>query len=149
DVTVLKEKPEIIEQAHKNVATVAKQFRRGLITDEERYNRVISIWNKATDDIQAKLVENMDPSNPIQMMSDSGVRGNISNFTHLSIMRSLMAAPNAKTMELTVISNFRDGLSVLEMFFSSHGARKGITDTALKTANSGYLTRRLVDAAQN
>lgn len=92
DVTVLKEKPEIIEQAHKNVATVAKQFRRGLITDEERYNRVISIWNKAKDDIQAKLVENMDPSNPIQMMSDSGARGNISNFTQLSGMRGLMAA---------------------------------------------------------
>lgn len=149
DVTVLKEKPEIIEQAHKNVATVAKQFRRGLITDEERYNRVISIWNKAKDDIQAKLVENMDPSNPIQMMSDSGARGNISNFTQLSGMRGLMAAPNGKTMELPVISNFREGLSVLEMFLSSHGARKGMTDTALKTANSGYLTRRLVDVAQD
>ena len=149
DVTVLKEKPEIIEQAHKNVATVAKQFRRGLITDEERYNRVISIWNKAKDDIQAKLVENMDPSNPIQMMSDSGARGNISNFTQLSGMRGLMAAPNGKTMELPIISNFREGLSVLEMFISTHGARKGMTDTALKTADSGYLTRRLVDVAQD
>ncbi|KRM17856.1 DNA-directed RNA polymerase subunit beta [Ligilactobacillus hayakitensis DSM 18933 = JCM 14209] len=149
DVTVLDEKPEIIAEAHKNVATVAKQFRRGLITDDERYNRVIQIWNKAKDDIQAKLVENMDPSNPIQMMSDSGARGNISNFTQLSGMRGLMAAPNGKTMELPVISNFREGLSVLEMFLSSHGARKGMTDTALKTANSGYLTRRLVDVAQD
>ena len=91
----------------------------------------------------------MDPSNPIQMMSDSGARGNISNFTQLSGMRGLMAAPNGKTMELPVISNFREGLSVLEMFLSSHGARKGMTDTALKTANSGYLTRRLVDVAQD
>ena len=149
DVTVLKEKPEIIAEARKNVEVVKKQFRRGLITEDERYNRVIAIWNKAKDDIQMKLVENMDPSNPIQMMSDSGARGNISNFTQLSGMRGLMAAPNGKTMELPVISNFREGLSVLEMFISSHGARKGMTDTALKTANSGYLTRRLVDVAQD
>ena len=149
DVTDLKEKPAIIAQAHKDVATVAKQFRRGLITDDERYNRVISIWNKAKDDIQDKLVANLDPSNPIQMMSDSGARGNISNFTQLAGMRGLMASPSGKTMELPVISNFREGLSVLEMFISSHGARKGMTDTALKTANSGYLTRRLVDVAQD
>ncbi|MCP0886913.1 DNA-directed RNA polymerase subunit beta' [Ligilactobacillus sp. WILCCON 0076] len=149
DVTDLKEKPAIVEQAHKEVATVAKQFRRGLITEDERYNRVIAIWNKAKDDIQDKLVENMDASNPIQMMSDSGARGNISNFTQLAGMRGLMAAPNGKTMELPVIANFREGLSVLEMFISTHGARKGMTDTALKTADSGYLTRRLVDVAQD
>lgn len=149
DVTDLEEKPEIVEQAHKEVATVAKQFRRGLITEDERYNRVIAIWNKAKDDIQAKLVEKMDPSNPIQMMSDSGARGNISNFTQLAGMRGLMAAPNGKTMELPVIANFREGLSVMEMFISTHGARKGMTDTALKTADSGYLTRRLVDVAQD
>ncbi|MEY8661673.1 DNA-directed RNA polymerase subunit beta' [Ligilactobacillus faecis] len=149
DVTDLEEKPEIVERAHKEVATVAKQFRRGLITEDERYNRVIAIWNKAKDDIQAKLVEKMDPSNPIQMMSDSGARGNISNFTQLAGMRGLMAAPNGKTMELPVIANFREGLSVMEMFISTHGARKGMTDTALKTADSGYLTRRLVDVAQD
>ena len=149
DVTDLKEKPAIVEQAHKEVANVAKQFRRGLITEDERYNNVIAIWNKAKDDIQNKLVENMDPSNPIQMMSDSGARGNISNFTQLAGMRGLMAAPNGKTMELPVIANFREGLSVLEMFISTHGARKGMTDTALKTADSGYLTRRLVDVAQD
>ena len=149
DVTDLDEKPEIVERAHKEVATVAKQFRRGLITEDERYNRVIAIWNKAKDDIQAKLVEKMDPSNPIQMMSDSGARGNISNFTQLAGMRGLMAAPNGKTMELPVIANFREGLSVMEMFISTHGARKGMTDTALKTADSGYLTRRLVDVAQD
>ena len=149
DITDLKEKPEIIANAHKQVALVTKQFRRGLITDDERYDRVIGIWNDAKDEVQNKLIEHMDIHNPINMMSDSGARGNISNFTQLAGMRGLMAAPNGKIMELPVLSNFREGLSVLEMFLSSHGARKGMTDTALKTANSGYLTRRLVDVAQD
>ncbi|MCT3031103.1 DNA-directed RNA polymerase subunit beta' [Pediococcus parvulus] len=149
DITDLKEKPEIVAAAHKQVATVTKQFRRGLITDDERYERVVGIWNDAKDDIQQKLMESFDPQNPIYMMSDSGARGNISNFTQLAGMRGLMAAPNGKIMELPILSNFREGLSVLEMFISTHGARKGMTDTALKTANSGYLTRRLVDVAQD
>ena len=149
DITDLKEKPAIIENAHKQVALVTKQFRRGLITDDERYERVIGIWNDAKDEVQNKLIEHMDIHNPINMMSDSGARGNISNFTQLAGMRGLMAAPNGKIMELPVLSNFREGLSVLEMFLSSHGARKGMTDTDLKTANSGYLTRRLVDVAQD
>ncbi len=149
DITDLKEKPAIIENAHKQVALVTKQVRRGLITDDERYERVIGIWNDAKDEVQNKLIEHMDIHNPINMMSDSGARGNISNFTQLAGMRGLMAAPNGKIMELPVLSNFREGLSVLEMFLSSHGARKGMTDTALKTANSGYLTRRLVDVAQD
>ncbi len=149
DVTELKEKPEIVEDAHKEVATVTKQFRRGLITDAERYARVIEIWNKAKDDITTKLISHFEPDNNIFMMSDSGARGNISNFTQLAGMRGLMAAPNGKIMELPIIANFREGLSVLEMFFSTHGARKGMTDTALKTADSGYLTRRLVDVAQD
>jgi DNA-directed RNA polymerase subunit beta' len=149
DVTDLKEKPEIIEDAHKQVATVTKQFRRGLITDSERYERVIAIWNKAKDDITEKLIEHFEPDNNIFMMSDSGARGNISNFTQLAGMRGLMAAPNGRIMELPIIANFREGLSVLEMFFSTHGARKGMTDTALKTADSGYMTRRLVDVAQD
>lgn len=149
DVTDLKEKPEIVEAAHKQVATVTKQFRRGLITDAERYERVIDIWNKAKDDITAQLISHFEPDNNIFMMSDSGARGNISNFTQLAGMRGLMAAPNGKIMELPIIANFREGLSVLEMFFSTHGARKGMTDTALKTADSGYLTRRLVDVAQD
>ncbi|MFT8669323.1 MAG: DNA-directed RNA polymerase subunit beta' [Liquorilactobacillus hordei] len=149
DVTDLKEKPAIIDEAHKEVANVAKQFRRGLITEDERYERVIAIWNDAKDQIQEKLIQNMNPKNPIQMMSDSGARGNISNFTQLAGMRGLMAAPNGKTMELPIIANFREGLSVMEMFISTHGARKGMTDTALKTADSGYLTRRLVDVAQD
>lgn len=149
DVTDLKEKPEIIEKAHKQVALVTKQFRRGLITDNERYERVIGIWNDAKDEVQNKLIEHMDIHNPINMMSDSGARGNISNFTQLAGMRGLVASPSGKIMELPILSNFREGLSVLEMFISSHGARKGMTDTALKTANSGYLTRRLVDVAQD
>ncbi|KRM13379.1 DNA-directed RNA polymerase subunit beta' [Paucilactobacillus suebicus] len=149
DITDLKEKPEIIEQAHKEVATITKQFRRGLITDDERYERVIGVWNDAKDEVQQKLLDGMDIHNPINMMSDSGARGNISNFTQLAGMRGLMAAPNGKIMELPILSNFREGLNVLEMFISTHGARKGMTDTALKTANSGYLTRRLVDVAQD
>ncbi len=149
DVTEVKDKPQIIDDAHKQVATITKQFRRGLITDQERYERVIGVWNDAKDDLQDKLIHNFDPQNPIFMMSDSGARGNISNFTQLAGMRGLMAAPNGEIMELPITANFREGLSVLEMFISTHGARKGMTDTALKTANSGYLTRRLVDVAQD
>ena len=149
DITVLPQKHDIIEQAHKDVAKVTKNFRRGLITDEERYEKVIAIWNGAKDAIQNELMITLDAKNPIFMMSDSGARGNISNFTQLAGMRGLMAAPNGQIMELPIISNFREGLSVLEMFISTHGARKGMTDTALKTADSGYLTRRLVDVAQD
>ena len=149
DVPELADKQEIVDDAHKKVATVSKQFRRGLITDEERHNRIISIWNEAKDTIQQRLIDSFDPANPISMMSDSGARGNISNFTQLAGMRGLMAAPNGGMMEVPVTSNFREGLSVMEMFMSTHGARKGMTDTALKTANSGYLTRRLVDVAQD
>ncbi|QBO36044.1 DNA-directed RNA polymerase subunit beta' [Periweissella cryptocerci] len=149
DVTELPEKADIVEDAHKQVAVVTKQFRRGLITDDERYERVISIWNGAKDQIQQKLIESFETTNPIFMMSDSGARGNISNFTQLAGMRGLMASPSGRIMELPIIANFREGLSVLEMFISTHGARKGMTDTALKTADSGYLTRRLVDVAQD
>ena len=149
DIMALAEKQEIIDNAHKQVGTITKQFRRGLITDDERYERVIAVWNAAKDEIQQRLMESLDAKNPIFMMSDSGARGNISNFTQLAGMRGLMAAPNGQIMELPIISNFREGLSVLEMFISTHGARKGMTDTALKTADSGYLTRRLVDVAQD
>ncbi|WP_313467275.1 DNA-directed RNA polymerase subunit beta', partial [Carnobacterium sp.] len=149
DIVVLEEKQQILDEAHGEVENITKQFRRGLITDEERYERVINIWNAAKDRIQIKLMESLDDRNPIFMMSDSGARGNISNFTQLAGMRGLMAAPNGQIMELPITSNFREGLSVLEMFISTHGARKGMTDTALKTADSGYLTRRLVDVAQD
>lgn len=149
DITNLKDKRRIVAGAHKKVETISKQFRRGLITEEERHDRVIGVWNDAKDEIQDKLISSFDQKNPISMMSDSGARGNISNFTQLAGMRGLMAAPNGGMMEVPVTSNFREGLSVLEMFMSTHGARKGMTDTALKTANSGYLTRRLVDVAQD
>ncbi|WEV54449.1 DNA-directed RNA polymerase subunit beta' [Leuconostocaceae bacterium ESL0723] len=149
DVTELADKPDILADAHQQVATVTKQFRRGLITDAERYQRVIDIWSKAKDTIQDELIDSFDPTNPIFMMQDSGARGNISNFVQLAGMRGLMAGPGGKIIELPVTSNFRDGLTVMEMFISTHGARKGMSDTALKTANSGYLTRRLVDVAQD
>ncbi|MDR1521429.1 MAG: DNA-directed RNA polymerase subunit beta' [Streptococcaceae bacterium] len=149
DITVPEAKHVIVEKAHSQVEKITKMFRRGMITDEERYNRVIDVWNAAKDKLQYELTKILEVDNPIFMMSDSGARGNISNFTQLAGMRGLMAAPNGRIMELPVISNFREGLSVLEMFFSTHGARKGMTDTALKTADSGYLTRRLVDVAQD
>ena len=149
DIVVLPEKQEILQEAQTKVDTVLKQFRRGLITDEERYERVISVWSAAKDKIQSRLMESLDKRNPIFMMSDSGARGNASNFTQLAGMRGLMANPAGRIIELPIKSSFREGLTVLEYFISTHGARKGLADTALKTADSGYLTRRLVDVAQD
>ncbi|KUP04797.1 DNA-directed RNA polymerase subunit beta' [Bacillus coahuilensis p1.1.43] len=149
DIVVLPEKQEILEEAQAKVDNVTKQFRRGLITEEERYDRVISIWSAAKDTIQGKLMKTLDTTNPIFMMSDSGARGNASNFTQLAGMRGLMANPAGRIIELPIKSSFREGLTVLEYFISTHGARKGLADTALKTADSGYLTRRLVDVAQD
>ncbi|MFE3975586.1 DNA-directed RNA polymerase subunit beta' [Peribacillus sp. YIM B13481] len=149
DIVVLKEKQEIISEAQTKVDNVLKQFRRGLITEDERYDRVISIWSAAKDTIQSKLMDSLDRRNPIFMMSDSGARGNASNFTQLAGMRGLMANPAGRIIELPIKSSFREGLTVLEYFISTHGARKGLADTALKTADSGYLTRRLVDVAQD
>ncbi|UBH08506.1 DNA-directed RNA polymerase subunit beta' [Macrococcus armenti] len=149
DIVVLPDKQEIIDAAEEKVDQVTKQFTRGLITESERYARVIEIWTKAKDDIQAKLMNSLDDLNPIFMMSDSGARGNASNFTQLAGMRGLMANPSGRIIELPIKSSFREGLTVLEYFISTHGARKGLADTALKTADSGYLTRRLVDVAQD
>ncbi|EHJ51966.1 DNA-directed RNA polymerase subunit beta' [Streptococcus macacae] len=149
DIPVIDNKQEIIDNAHRRVDDITKAFRRGLMTDEDRYEAVTSTWRDAKEQLEKRLVETQDPKNPIVMMMDSGARGNISNFSQLAGMRGLMAAPNGRIMELPILSNFREGLSVLEMFFSTHGARKGMTDTALKTADSGYLTRRLVDVAQD
>jgi DNA-directed RNA polymerase subunit beta' len=149
DIVVLREKQEILVEAEEKVNRVLKQFRRGLITDEERYDRVISIWSAAKDEIQAQLMKSLEKTNPIFMMSDSGARGNASNFTQLAGMRGLMANPSGRIIELPIKSSFREGLTVLEYFISTHGARKGLADTALKTADSGYLTRRLVDVAQD
>jgi len=149
DIVVLAEKEEILIEAQGKVDNVLKQFKRGLITEEERYDRVISIWSAAKDTIQGKLMATLDKRNPIFMMSDSGARGNASNFTQLAGMRGLMANPAGRIIELPIKSSFREGLTVLEYFISTHGARKGLADTALKTADSGYLTRRLVDVAQD
>ncbi|MDX8363084.1 MULTISPECIES: DNA-directed RNA polymerase subunit beta' [Bacillaceae] len=149
DIVVLPEKQEILNQAQNKVDTVIKQFRRGLITDDERFDRVISIWSSAKDVIQGKLMASLNKRNPIFMMSDSGARGNASNFTQLAGMRGLMANPAGRIIELPIKSSFREGLNVQEYFISTHGARKGLADTALKTADSGYLTRRLVDVAQD
>lgn len=149
DISALEEKPIILEKAHAKVDKINATHRRGLITEDERYSKVIEVWNAAKEEIQEALKTSLDSKNNIFMMSDSGARGNISNFTQLAGMRGLMAAPSGEIMELPITSNFREGLSVLEMFISTHGARKGMTDTALKTADSGYLTRRLVDVAQD
>jgi DNA-directed RNA polymerase subunit beta' len=149
DIVVLAEKEQILVEAQSKVDNVLKQFKRGLITEDERYDRVISIWSAAKDTIQGKLMATLDKRNPIFMMSDSGARGNASNFTQLAGMRGLMANPAGRIIELPIKSSFREGLTVLEYFISTHGARKGLADTALKTADSGYLTRRLVDVAQD
>src|SRR5699024_4133528 len=117
--------------------------------EEERDNRVISVWSDVKEVIQDKLMASLDDTNPIYMMSDSGARGNASDFTQLAGMRGLMANPAGRIIELPIKSSFREGLTVLEYFISTHGARKGLADTALKTADPGYLTRRLVDVAQD
>ena len=149
DIVVLPDKGEILEEAQGKVDKVTKQFRRGLITEDERYASVISQWSKAKEVMQDKLMQSLDHLNPIFMMQDSGARGNASNFTQLAGMRGLMANPAGRIIELPIKSSFREGLTVLEYFISTHGARKGLADTALKTADSGYLTRRLVDVAQD
>lgn len=149
DIVVLPDKQQILDEHEKLVDRITKQFNRGLITEEERYNSVVEIWTDAKDQIQGELMQSLDKTNPIFMMSDSGARGNASNFTQLAGMRGLMAAPSGKIIELPITSSFREGLTVLEYFISTHGARKGLADTALKTADSGYLTRRLVDVAQD
>ncbi len=149
DMHIPKEKDQIIAEAEKKVADVEKLFRRGHITDAERAKQVIAIWNKVTDDVTDALSKCWDKFNPIKMMEQSGARGNMSQIRQLAGMRGLMKDPTGKTIELPVKSNFREGLSALEYFISSHGGRKGLADTALKTAESGYLTRRLVDVSQS
>ena len=149
DVTVPEEKKDILAKADEEVKKVLKQYRRGLITDDERYERVISIWSQAKDQITDVLMKKMGKFNPIYMMANSGARGNVSQITQLAGMRGLMANPAGKIIEQPIRTNFREGLTVLEYFISTHGARKGLADTALRTADSGYLTRRLVDVAQD
>ncbi len=151
DIVVSEKKPELIEEAKATVAQIGKQFSRGLITEEERLEKVLETWHSCKDKVQNELEQKAkeDLDNPIFMMMHSKARGSISNFTQIAGMRGLMSKPNGDTMEIPVLSSFREGLSVAEFFLSTHSARKGSADTALKTADSGYLTRRLVDVAQN
>ena len=151
DVETSEKKEQIVEESQKMVDAINKQYRRGLITDRERYEKVCAVWNDATNQVQAELKAKVEaPSeNPIMMMINSKARGNISQFTQLAGMRGLLAKPNGEAVEIPVTSSFIDGLSVSEFFISTHGARKGNADTALKTADSGYLTRRLVDVVQD
>ncbi len=149
DIEVPKEKKRILAEADATVAKIEQQYRRGLITDEERYGLVIDTWTKATDAVTKALMDTLDRFNPVYMMATSGARGNIQQLRQLAGMRGLMADPSGRTIELPIKANFREGLTVLEYFISSHGARKGLADTALRTADSGYLTRRLVDVSQD
>jgi DNA-directed RNA polymerase subunit beta' len=149
DVVVPQEKTRILEQSDEKVRVVTNQYRRGLITNDERYDRVITIWSKAKDEITDILMRSLHKFNSINMMVESKARGNKSQITQLGGMRGLMANPSGRIIELPIRSNFREGLTVLEYFISTHGARKGLADTALRTADSGYLTRRLVDVAQD
>ncbi|MGG4551651.1 DNA-directed RNA polymerase subunit beta' [Paenibacillus humicus] len=149
DVVVPDAKQEILRESDEKVRVVTNQYRRGLITNEERYDRVIDIWSKSKDQITDVLMKSMDRFNSIMLMVDSKARGNKSQITQLGGMRGLMANPSGRIIELPIKSNFREGLTVLEYFLSTHGARKGLADTALRTADSGYLTRRLVDVAQD
>ena len=149
DMKVPVEKGEILTQAEKDVKEkIEKNFKRGILTEEERYNGVINIWKDASNKLEDALVKSLDDYNPIWMMAQSGARGNMGQIRQLAGMRGLMAKPNGETVELPVKAAFCEGLSVLEYFISSHGGRKGLADTALKTADSGYLTRRLVDVSQ-
>ena len=148
DMHMPKDKAAILKEAEAHVLKVETLYKKGYITDEERYKKVVSIWKQATDDITDKLMDTLDEFNPILMMANSGARGSKDQIKQLAGMRGLMTDPNGKTIEIPVKSCFREGLSVLEYFISSHGGRKGLADTALKTADSGYLTRRLVDVSQ-
>ncbi|MCL2377059.1 MAG: DNA-directed RNA polymerase subunit beta', partial [Defluviitaleaceae bacterium] len=149
DMEIPESKAEIIDEAEKDVEKVMRMFRRGLMTNDERHQRVIDIWNKASDTIADNLIESLGEFNNIQMMATSGARGSKAQIKQLAGMRGLMNSPSGEIIELPVKSNFREGLSVLEYFLSAHGARKTLSDTALKTADSGYLTRRLVDVSQD
>ncbi len=151
DVVTSKNKAQIIEDSNKEVAKINKQYQRGLITDKERFDLVISVWDESKKQIQKELQGYADTlvDNPIFIMMNSKARGSISNFTQLAGMRGIMQKPNGEPVEIPIKSSFRDGLSVSEFFLSTHGARKGSADTALKTADSGYMTRRLVDVSQD
>ena len=148
DMTVPPQKPQMIEEAQNTVDRITKNYKRGLITEEERYKEVVETWKATDDKLTEALLSGLDKYNNIYMMADSGARGSDKQIKQLAGMRGLMADTTGRTIELPIKSNFREGLDVLEYFMSAHGARKGLSDTALRTADSGYLTRRLVDVSQ-
>ena len=149
DMEIPKEKKQYLLEAEEEIDKVVKNFRRGLLTDDERYQKVINIWNSTSDKVTKALMDNLKQLNPIYMMANSGARGSVNQIRQLAAMRGLMADTSGRTIEIPIRANFREGLTVLEYFISTHGARKGLTDTTLRTADSGYLTRRLVDVSQD
>jgi len=149
DIEVPGSKPKLLAEAEAKAATIENQYHRGLITEDERYNAVIGVWNEATDKITIALQESLDPYGGVYMMATSGAKGNISQIRQMAGMRGLMTNPSGKIIDFPIKASFREGLSVLEYFISTHGARKGLADTALRTSESGYLTRRLIDAAHD
>lgn len=149
DIEVPEEKDEILEEADKEVSKYEKLLRKGLVSEDERYEFVIDIWNKATDNVTDALLKDLDPNNNLAIMANSGARGSTNQIRQLAGMRGLMSSAAGRTIEIPIRANFREGLSVQEFFISTHGSRKGLSDTALRTADSGYLTRRLVDVSQD
>src|SRR5207247_2973328 len=149
DIKSPPEKPEVLERAEAEVVRIERDYRRGMVTDEERYNEVVEVWTRAKEEITRAVEQVLDPFDSVHMMAQSGAKGNVQQIAQMSGMRGLMADPSGRIIELPIKASFRDGLSVLEYFLSTHGARKGLADTAIRTADSGYLTRRLIDVAQN
>jgi len=149
DIEIPEAKKILLAEAEEEIEKVTKKYLRGLLTDEERYEKVISIWSETSNKVTDALMKNLDELNPIFMMANSGARGSVNQIRQLGAMRGLMADTTGRTIEIPIRANFREGLTVLEYFISTHGARKGLTDTALRTADSGYLTRRLVDVSQD
>ena len=149
DIEVPKDKAERLKGADDQVAQIDRQFQRGLITDDERYEQVVDVWQQTTTEMSDEMMKGLEADGPVTMMTASGARGNKGNIGQLGAMRGLMADPSGRIIDVPVRSNFREGMTVLEYFISTHGARKGLADTALRTADSGYLTRRLVDVAQD
>ena len=149
DIEVPSDKGARLKSADGEVDEIDRQFQRGLITDDERYEQVVSVWQRTTAEMSDAMMAGLDPFGAVTMMTSSGARGNKGNIGQLGAMRGLMADPSGRIIDVPVRSNFREGMTVLEYFISTHGARKGLADTALRTADSGYLTRRLVDVAQD
>ncbi|MEE1042676.1 MAG: DNA-directed RNA polymerase subunit beta', partial [Clostridia bacterium] len=149
DIEIPEEKAQYLAEAEETIEKITKQYRRGLMTDDERYVQVINTWNDTSTKVTNALMGKLDQYNPIFMMADSGARGSVNQIRQLAAMRGLMANTSGRAVEIPIRANFREGLNVLEYFISTHGARKGLADTALRTADSGYMTRRLVDVAQD